>query len=191
MGEFGARLTERTHVNWEAVTAIATVFTGCVIAVTAIIGVYQLGQLHQQRRDAAAVELMRSLQDTTFARAFLTILALPAGATACELRALGQQAEEAALILEMRFETLGQLVYRDTISFEVFEELVGGAVLTVWNRLRDAVRQTREEKSWPTFCEWFQWLAERLAERGRLEQTPAHIRLRGVDRRGRPSTGSG
>lgn len=165
-------------MNWEAVTAIATLFTGCVIAVTAIIGVYQLRQLREQRRDAAAVELMRSLQDTTFARAFLTILELREDVTASELRARGPQVEEAAQILEFRFETLGQLVYRDTISFEVAEELVGGGVLTVWNRLRDTISRTREEKNWPMYCEWFQWLAERLEKRARLEQTPAYMRLR-------------
>lgn len=165
-------------MNWEAVTAIATVFTGGVIAATAIVGVYQLRQLREQRRDAAAIELMRSLQDTTFARAFLTVLELTAGASASELRARGPEVEEAAQILEFRFETLAQLVYRETISFELVEDLVGGAVLTIWDRLKDTVNQTRIEKNWPMFCEWFQWLAEQLEKRGRLEKIPAHLRLR-------------
>ena len=162
---------------WEAVTAVATAFTGCVIAVTALVGIYQLRQLREQRRDASTIELMRSLQDPTLARAFLTILSLPEGAPASELRAQGPQVEEDAQILEFRFETLGLLVYRNTISFDVVDEIIGGLILKVWYRLKAAINQTREEKNWPMYCEWFQWLAEQFEKRGRLQQIPAHLRL--------------
>jgi hypothetical protein len=165
-------------MRWEAVTAIASAFTGFVILVTAVVGVYQLRQLREQRRDSAAIELMRSLQDTTFARAFRMIVSLPAGIPASDLRARGSDIEEAATILIFRFETLGLLVYHDAISFAVMEELVGGALLTVWNRLKDTINDIRAENDWPMYCEWFQWLAEQFDKRGRLEQTPAYIRLR-------------
>jgi hypothetical protein len=165
-------------MNWEAVTAIATAFTGCIIFITAIVGFYQLRQLQEQRRDQAAIELMRSLQDTTFAQAFRTVLSLPAGLSASELRARGADLEEASMMIAFRFETLGLLVYRGAISFEVMEELVGGAVLMIWNRLKDPIVETRTEKDWPMYCEWFQWLAEQSEKRGRLQETPAHIRLR-------------
>jgi hypothetical protein len=165
-------------MNWEAVTAIATASTGCVILITAMVGIYQLRQMRQQRRDSAAIELMRSLQDTTFARAFQLVLSLPP-----EMRALEQQArdtnlEEAAIILAFRFETLGLLVYRGAISFDVMEDLVGGAVLTIWNRLKNPICEVRTEKDWPGYCEWFQWLAEQFEKRGRLREIPAHVRLR-------------
>jgi len=165
-------------MTWEALTAIATAFTGCVILITAVIGVYQLYQLRQQRRDSAAIELMRSLQDTMFAHTFRLVLALPEQSKAADVHAGGPELEEAALVLAFRFETLGQLVYRGTISFETMEELVGGAVVAIWSRLEDFTQQTREQKNWPAYCEWFQWLAEQFEKRHRLEKTPAHVRLR-------------
>lgn len=165
-------------MNWGAVTAVATVFTGCVIVVTAIVGVYQLRQLHEQRRASAAIELMRSLQDTTFASAFRLIFELPTGLSAAEFRARGPEFEEAAQILAFRFEPLGLLVYRGTISFEITEQLIGGAVMCLWERLKDITHKTREERKWPQYCEWFQWLAEQFEKRGRLEDIPAHVRLR-------------
>jgi len=168
---------ETVEMGWEAVTAIATAFTGFVILVTAIVGVYQLRQLREQRRDSSAIELMHSLQDTTFAQAFRVVLSLPAEMSASELRARGTDFEEAATILAFRFETLGLLVYRGAISFEVMEELVGGAVLEIWNRLKEPIRDIRAENDWPMYCEWFQWLAEQFEKRGRLQQSPAHIRL--------------
>ena len=165
-------------MSWEAVTAIGTAFTGCIIFVTALIGVYQLRTIREQRRDAAAIELMRSFQDTTFAEAFLSILSLPPAISAVDLHARGADIERAAQILAFRFETLGLMVYRGAIAFRVMEELVGGGVVTLWSRLADVIEETRREKNWPSYCEWFQWLAEQLEKRGRLQQTPAHIRLK-------------
>ena len=52
-----------------------------------VFGLAQLRQFQQQRRDAAAVELMRSLQDGEFARAFRLIYTLPGGLGAESLRA--------------------------------------------------------------------------------------------------------
>ncbi|HXW52307.1 MAG TPA: hypothetical protein VEJ41_09980, partial [Candidatus Acidoferrales bacterium] len=123
-------------MNWEAVAALATTFTGGIILITAIVGVYQLRQLREQRRDSAAIELVRILQDTTFGRAFQAVLSLPPGVSASELRAHGAEMEEAATVLAFRFETLGVLVYRGTISFEVMDDLVGAGVVALWDRLK-------------------------------------------------------
>jgi hypothetical protein len=165
-------------MNWEAVTAVSTAFTGLVILVTALVGVYQLAQLRAQRRDSGAVELVRSLQDKDFSRAFYLIMALPAGISAGELRALGSDYLEAVQILAFRFETLGVLVYRGAISFDIAEDLVGGAIVSIWRRVKDIAEETRDVQGWPMYLEWFQWVAEQFEKRGRLEQTPAHERHR-------------
>jgi hypothetical protein len=165
-------------MTWEAISAVSTAFTAIVITVTALIGVYQLGQLRAQRRDATAIELMHSLQDTTFARAFRLILLQPDAMSTAEFVARGAELEEAAMILAFRFETIGLMVYRGTISFSLVDELIGGATIEIWNRLNGWVVATRAERGWPVYCEWFQWLAERFAARGRLERPPAHERFR-------------
>jgi hypothetical protein len=103
-------------MNWEAVTAISTAFTGLIIAVTALVGVYQLRQLRQQRRDAGTIELVRTFQDTDFTRAGRLVFSLPPGLLAADLRAYGREYEEAAQILALRFEYLGVLVYRGSSS---------------------------------------------------------------------------
>ena len=165
-------------MTWEAISAISTAFTAVVIAVTALLGIYQLAQLRAQRRDAAAIELMHSLQDTTFARAFRLIFLQPDTMSAADVVAGGPELEEAAMILAFRFETIGLMVYRGTISFQLVDELIGGATIEIWNRLSGWVVATRIERGWPMYCEWFQWLAERFAARGRLDRPPAHERLR-------------
>ena len=165
-------------MHWEAVTAIATAFTACVIAVTALVGVYQLRQLQQQRRDSSAIELMRSLQDEKFAHAFRVVLALPPGASASKLHAASAEIQEAAQILQNRFESLGLMAYRGAISFDVMNDLIGGATISLWVRLKDGIMQVRKEKNYPMYGEWFQWLAEQFEKHDRLHQDPAHMRLR-------------
>jgi hypothetical protein len=175
---FPGFLGEKNRVSWEAITALSTAFTGIVIVVTALIGIDQLRQLRAQRRDAAAVELVRSLQDTTFSNAFGLIQSLPVGISAADFHALGARYEEAATILAFRFETIGVLVYRGTISLEITSDVIGGATIGIWQRMKNVAFEVRTEQDWPMYLEWFQWLAEQLESRGRLRETPAYIRLR-------------
>jgi hypothetical protein len=151
-----------------------------VIAVVAAIafGIAQVRQFRQQRRDALAVELMRSIQDAEFTRSIRIILEIPDGISAAEFRSLGPTAEEAAWALVAKYETLGYLVYRGIMPIELVEELLGGVGIRLWHRLEPWATALREQQGQPLLHEWFQWLAERLEERGRLAAVPAYIRLR-------------
>lgn len=164
-------------MNWEAVTALSTALTGAVILITAVAGVAQLRQLRAQRRDTAAVELVRSFQDVAFAQVFPLVMSLPLGLSASDLRSRGARYEEAAQILGMRFELLGVLVHRRAIAFDVALDLTGGACIGTWHRLKGAVTDLRQEQGYPMYLEWFQWLAEQFEKREKLQQTPAHLRF--------------
>jgi len=163
-------------MSWEAVTALGTAFTGLVIVATALVGADQLRQLRAQRRDSAAVELVRSLQDTDFTRAFRLIFSLPPGCTASDLRARGPEYEDAAELIGIRFEMLGMLVHRRTVSFDVMEDLAAGATMTLWERLKGWAIEARETRNFASYMEWFQWLAEQLMKRDRVGRGPAHQR---------------
>jgi hypothetical protein len=161
-------------MNWEAITSISTVFTGMVIAVSAIVAVVQLQHLRAQRRDTAAIDLIRSVQDADLARAFTLVMSLPAGVSAEALHAKGPQYVEAAHLLGLRFEMLGLLVYRRVVEFEVAEDLTQGGVLGAWARLEQTAIHTRKTQNLPLFLEWFQWLAEQYEKRESAQRLPAH-----------------
>jgi hypothetical protein len=165
-------------MSWEAVTALGTAGTTVVILVTAVAGVAQLRQLRAQRRDSAAVELMRSLQDSEFIRAFGLLIQLPAGVAAGDLRSRGSDYLNAAFVIGLRLEMLGVLVHRGAIAFDVTEDLAGGGIVSMWLRLKDFAQATREEQRYPMYLEWFQWLAEQYEKRDRLHQQPAFERHR-------------
>jgi hypothetical protein len=70
---------------------------GAIAVVAAIaFGVAQIRQFRQQRRDALAVELMRSIQDTEFTRSLRILLTLPVNATVDDVRARGGSFEDAS-----------------------------------------------------------------------------------------------
>jgi hypothetical protein len=165
-------------VNWEAITAVSTAFTGFAIVITAVVAIGQFREQAAQRRDTASVELVKTLQDGLFVHAFQTVFLACDDISLADLRKLGPECEESARLLSFRFEMLGVLIHRGTISFEVTEELVGGAIVSVWRRFRQVTKDVRETHAYPVYMEWFQWLAEQLEKRGRLEQAPAHVRFK-------------
>lgn len=112
-------------VNWEAVTALGTVFAGLVVVVTALVGISQLRYFRVQRRDIAAVELVRSLQDESFLKAYRNVFAVSPKGHEIDRRYGNVEYDEAAAVLGFRFEMLGMLVCRGTIPFEIAEDLVG------------------------------------------------------------------
>jgi len=161
-----------------ALSQIAQIVGNLAVVLALCFGMAQIRQFRRQRHDAAAIELMRSIEDQQFTHAFRLIYPLPVDMPADELRALGEEYEEAALALGARFESMGLLVYRDSLPMHLVEEIIGGAVVLLWQRLRPWVEANRREQGHPLLFEWFQWLAERLDERGRPTQTPAYDRFR-------------
>jgi hypothetical protein len=152
---------------------------GAIAVVAAIaFGFAQIRQFRQQRRDALAVELMRSIQDAEFTRSLRLLLALPREISATEFRALGPGVEDATWALCAKYETLGYLVYRGIMPIDLVEELVGGVGCHLWARLKPWAYSLREEQRQPLLLEWFEWLTDRLNERDRPAAVPAHVRLR-------------
>ena len=87
---------------------------------------------------------------------------------------MGEQYEDAAYIIGAKFETMGLLAFRQIIPLDLVEELIGGTVVGFWKSLRPWIEHQRMQKGEARLLEWFQWLAERLAERARSSQAPAY-----------------
>jgi hypothetical protein len=63
------------------------------------------------------------------------------------------------------------------MPIEMVEELMGGVGVRLWYRRKPWATAVREQQGQPLLLEWWQWLAERLEERGRPTAVPAYIRL--------------
>lgn len=168
----------RRTVDLNTLSQFAEVLGGIAVVTAVVFGVIQLRQYQQQRRDMAAVELMRTLQDSEFTRAFHLIYSIPESLRAADIRARGTEYEAAAFTICARFETVGLLVFRRNIPSHLVEELVGGLVIKLWQRLLPWVEDIRVEQEHEILWEWYQWLAEQFDKRGRIEQAPAFEQYR-------------
>ena len=110
---------------------------GAVAVIAGIaFGLTQVRQFRQQRQDALAVELMKSIQDAEFTRWLRILLEVPDSTSSAEFRSLGPTVGEAAWALSAKYETLGYLIYRGIMPIDTAEELMGGVGVRLWYRLR-------------------------------------------------------
>jgi hypothetical protein len=144
---------------------IAQILSGIAVTFAVIFALIQLRQYRQQRRDTAAMELMRTIQSQQWTSALLLLGDVPDGISASDLHAMNSEFEEAAFTIVAIYETIGFLVYRRIAPFYLVQELTGGTVVVMWRKLKVWAIEMRSERDHDRFAEWFQWLAERLNER--------------------------
>ena len=153
--------------NLAQAVGAATVVGGTIFALA------QFFEYKRQRRDAAIAEVMRSFIGPEFARAITILLRMPDGVSVERLREDGE-AEYAGVIVCMTYETLGMLVHKRIVPFDLVVELTGGIVVVMWRKLGPWLITLRDEQHQPSWAEWFEWLA-RQCEKWKDEQRPAYI----------------
>ncbi len=158
---------------------LAEILGGAAVVGGVVFAVWQISQYRQQRRDLAAIEIVRSLQSREFVEAFRLLSRVPDGVSLKVLREMGREYEDAAIMIGAMGETSGFMVYRGVASFPVFREQASGLTLAMWRKLHVWVEDVRKEQSYDRWVEWWQWLVDRLAEHeeGTGATEPAFRRL--------------
>ncbi|MEP5568586.1 MAG: hypothetical protein ABJN62_12170 [Halioglobus sp.] len=148
---------------------------GVIAVISAIFfGWLQIRQHRSETRNAALIALASSFEEKGFTDAYRLISSLEYGVSLKELTEQGEEYEQAALRLGMKFETIGLMIYKGYVPIDALEDLVGGAALALWKVLYQYVEDMRADRDHPTFMEWFQWLVDRLKERGNRSGPPAY-----------------
>jgi len=142
----------------------AEIFGAVVVLGGLGFGVVQFQHYRQQRRETAAIELLRSFQNPEFSRSLRAVLALPAGVGKSEMGDCGAERENCIWVVVLTFESIGVMVFRRIVPLRMVDELLGGVCVEAWRRLKNYTEESRIERKRDTMSEWFQWLAERLEE---------------------------
>ena len=153
-------------IDLQTLANLAEIAGGIAIISGGVFAVVQLREFREQRRQAVAVELVRTFSEIEHANAVNLIQQLPDAVSAEQLRAKGRDYERAATMMAVTYETIGLLVYREMASFAMVQELTGGLTVVMWRKLQSWVSTVRQEQNHPRFAEWFQWLADQLAREG-------------------------
>ncbi len=140
-----------------------------ILGVLIVIGglyfaVLQMRHIRRQRRELAAIELFRFFASPKFTKAYWTILQLPDGMSAEDIRAKKTEIEDAAFLISTTMENVGVMTHQRIVPFLVVSHRVGTSQVILWRKLENWVMGLREELDSPHAFEWFQWLAEQLKE---------------------------
>ena len=136
--------------------------------------VLQMRQIRQQRRELAAIELFRFFGNARFTKAYQTLLHLPDGLSAEDIRTKQASLEDAAMLVSSTMENIGVMTYQRIVPFVIVNNLLGSSVVILWRKLEKWATALREELGDEAAFEWFQWLAERLEDYQPRDPHPAY-----------------
>jgi hypothetical protein len=163
--------------------AVANLATSVAVIVAVVFGLAELRRATRDRRDRAAVEIVRSIQTQESFRAVGRIMNLPDDADP-ELIRSDAATVDAAMLVYFACEMLGSMVYERVVDLHTLDRMVGGWVRATWVRLRRWVESERVEDRNPNVGEWWQWLYEQLeADPDPGKALGTHVAYRG--KRGR------
>ena len=134
------------------------------ILIGLVYGGIQLAQFRSEQRRQSKIELARSFMTPEFHEAVAVALEMPGQVTTTHMQT--QYAEELprVLLLLQTFEIVGILVFGEDLELATVDNFLGSVIIMAWTKLRPWITEYREENNSPSVAEWFQWLAERLAD---------------------------
>ena len=163
------------NMNQLSMFASVAEILGVIIVVGGLyFAVLQMRQIRQQRRELAAIELFRFFASPRFTQAYRTILHMPDGMSAEDIRTKQAKLEEAAMLISNTMENIGVMTFQRIVPFLIVRNLLGSSVVILWRKLEDWAIDLRKELDSPDAFEWFQWLAERLKEYEPEDAEPAY-----------------
>ena len=154
---------------------IAEIIGALIVVGGVFFAVMQMRQIRQQSRELAAIELFRFFGNPHFTAAYKTILRLPDDLDVEGIRSQGPELEDAAVLISATMENIGVMTYQRIVPFIVVYNLMGASGPILWRKLERWAAALREEQDSQAAFEWFQWLAERLADYQTLEKEPAYV----------------
>ena len=145
------------------VAIVVNIVSAVAIVAGVVFAVVQLRQSDRDRRDAAAVTVVGTVQTQEVRQAVRTILALP---DRVDPNVINDDPNmlEAALAVDSACEMWGSMVYEGVVDHQMLDRMVGGWVRATWSRLSLWVETERDELDSPNVGEWWQWLAEILED---------------------------
>jgi hypothetical protein len=144
------------------VAAISSfVSTGAVVGGVAF-AMIQIRDARAQQKATNALEFMRGIRDAAFQRDMITLEALYQHRHEQVWESLEAEARDAGYRTAVAIESIGLLVHRRIIPLEIVAETL--AVEPIWESLKPFVEGQRKKFGTDGQYEWFEWLADRVAE---------------------------
>jgi hypothetical protein len=141
--------------------------------------IHEMRKYREERNREVALELVHTFQTPEFAKALLIVCDLPDDLSKAEIEAAVGDDFYLVYAMVTTWESIGILVHRGEISIDLVDDFFSGPILLSWRKLHRYFLEQRSMTGRETWGEWFQWLAERFAEReATTAPVPAHLQFR-------------
>ena len=170
---------EDSLISGSNLIAVIEVFTAIAVVIGIVFGLVELRQATRNRRDHAAVDIVRTVQTQEVRQAVRLIFDLSPH-TDPQLIRNDPALLTAALAVDSACEMWGCMVFEGVVDHKLLDRMVGGWVRGTWTRLHIWVESERTETQNVNVGEWWQWLYELLeADPDRGKKLGAHIAYQG------------
>ncbi len=150
------------------ITMIANLALALSFIVGLIFGIAQVRTSARDRRERLTIQTLHEFQTREFVELihFINYREMPASRE----EMMGRPVNEQTILIQFgqEMESLGILVAERLINLDLVDKTLGSFVITSWEKYKPLFLDIREKQPDPFLGEYFQWLAERIDERMRL-----------------------
>ena len=155
-------------MNNDLITLIANIALTLSFLIGLVFGIVQVKAAARDRRERLTLETLNNFQTRDFAELlfFTNTQKMPSNRE--QMLALPAKEQIMLIQLAQEMESLGILVAEKFISIDLVDKTLGSFVTTTWEKYKPAFLDIREKAPDPFLGEYFQWLAEQIDERMKI-----------------------
>jgi hypothetical protein len=162
----------------DVISVIANLALALSFIVGLIFGIVQVRAASRDRRERLTLETLREFQTREFVELlhYISFHDLPSNREGM----MALPPDERTLIIQFgqEMESLGILVAERLINIDLVDKTLGSFVTTSWEKYKDMFLDIREKQPDPFLGEYFQWLAEQINERMRMNPREPFYKMR-------------
>jgi hypothetical protein len=152
----------------DVISEIANLALALSFIVGLIFGIVQVRAAARDRRERLTLETLREFQTREFVELlhYISFHDLPSDREG--MMALPPNERTLLIQFGQEMESLGILVAERLINIDLVDKTLGSFVTTSWEKYKDMFLDIREKQPDPFLGEYFQWLAEQIGERMKI-----------------------
>ena len=147
------------------ITEIANIALTLSFIIGLIFGIAQVKSATRDRHERLTIQTLQEFQSREFVELIHFINYHDMPATREGLLALPTESQIKYIQFGQEMESLGILVAEGLINMDLVDKTLGSFVTTSWEKYKPMFSDMRAKTPDPFLGEYFQWLAERIAER--------------------------
>ena len=151
--------------SFELVEFITNIALTLSFIIALIFGIIEMRSASRDRSERLTMEALRNFQSREFAELIFYITTVKMPANRQQMEALPHEERVTFIQFAQEMESLGILVAEKYIDIDLVDKTLGSLVTSAWEKYKPLFEDIRVNQPDPFLGEYFQWLAEHVDER--------------------------